>query len=53
MPLLFFGSAKIGSEFVKNLSQNHPILFEKAKGVEITDNMTSNQLKSWVKVTLN
>lgn len=47
--LVIFGPAQTGEKFYKELSQSHPQLAQKVRGVEKADSMTDNQVKSWVR----
>jgi hypothetical protein len=44
-----FGPAESGTNFAKELSDNHKHLFNRLEGVRKADSMTDNQLVAWVK----
>ena len=47
--VVIFGPAEAGMKFMNELSKNHKRIHEKVLSLEKADNMTTNQLKAWVK----
>jgi len=47
--IVIFGPAQSGEKLQKDLQENHLQLCSKIISVEKADNMTDNQLKSWVR----
>lgn len=46
--IVILGPAETGQKLYAGLLHKHPQIHAKTKPVEITDNMTNNQLKAWV-----
>ena len=47
--IVIFGPAEVGIKLNNELSEKDSQLYKKIKSVEKADNMTDNQIKSWVK----
>ena len=47
--VVIFGPAEAGTKLMKALSKNYAPLYNKVISLEKADNMTTNQLRAWVK----